>query len=65
MKASVGDKIVLLRHDEYGVPRDGEIVEVSQSDGSPPYYVHWSDADHYSLIFPGPDAKIIHPGPDN
>lgn len=60
MKASVGDKIILLRHDEHGVLRDGEIVEVQQSDGSPPYYVHWSDADHYSLIYPGPDAKIVH-----
>ena len=60
MKASLGDRIVILRHDEHGTLRDGQIVEVPNVDGSPPYYVRWSDSGHLSLIFPGPDARVTH-----
>ena len=56
MKASTGDRIMILRRDEQGPVRDGQIVEVPNADGSPPYYVRWSDSGHLSLIFPGPDA---------
>jgi uncharacterized protein DUF1918 len=60
MKASVGDRIVILRHDEHAILRDGEIVQVPNADGSPPYYVRWSDSGHNTLIFPGPDARVTH-----
>jgi hypothetical protein len=39
----------------------GEIVEVHGKAGEPPYVVRFDDG-HTSLIFPGPDAVIEHPG---
>ncbi|WP_106400299.1 DUF1918 domain-containing protein [Actinocorallia populi] len=60
MKASVGDRIDILRHDEHGVFRDGKIIEVPDPRGEPPYYVRWSDNGHVSLFFPGPDARVRH-----
>lgn len=60
MQATVGDRISILRHDEHGVFRDGEIIEVTNPEGSPPYYVRWSDDGHVSLFFPGPDARVTH-----
>jgi len=38
--------------------RDGEIVAVEHDDGSPPYWVRWSDTGHESLFYPGPDAQV-------
>ena len=38
--------------------RAGEIVEVSDPDGSPPYVVHWLDDERTSVVFPGTDAVI-------
>jgi hypothetical protein len=65
MKASTGDRIVILRRDEQGAVRDGQIVEVPNADGSPPYYVRWADSGHLSLIFPGPDARVTHYSHEN
>ena len=42
--------------------REGQIVEVHDPSGAPPYLVHWSDTDSDSLFFPGPDAHIVHSG---
>ena len=61
MRASVGDRIVIAANHVDGPVRDGEILEVRQSDGTPPYVVQWSDSGHSSLFFPGPDAKVEHP----
>jgi hypothetical protein len=60
MYAAVGDRLVIhARH--LGVPdRDGEVLEVRHSDGSPPYLVRWSDTGHATLTFPGPDATVEH-----
>ena len=60
MKAAIGDRIDILRHDEHGVFRDGVVVEVPNPAGDPPYYVRWSDNGHISLFFPGPDARVTH-----
>jgi nucleotide-binding universal stress UspA family protein len=60
MYARPGDRIV-IRSGLLGAPvRDGEVLEVSHEDGTPPYRVRWSDDGHVSLFFPGPDAYIDH-----
>ncbi|HEU5161022.1 MAG TPA: DUF1918 domain-containing protein [Streptosporangiaceae bacterium] len=64
MKASVGDRIIIVRPNLHEPVRDGEIIEVSHADGSPPYLVRWSDDDHPTLIFPGPDARVISYAPE-
>jgi Domain of unknown function (DUF1918) len=58
MYAAVGDRII-VRSRLGGPVRDGEIIEVPRPDCAPPYLVRWSD-DGESLIFPGPDARIVH-----
>lgn len=63
MYARPGDRIV-IRNVRLGGPiRDGEVIEVERDDGSPPYWVRWSDTGHESLFFPGPDARIDRAGP--
>ena len=62
MNARVGDH-VLVRSSTIDRPsRDGEILEVHGPDGTPPFVVRWSDTDHESLVFPGPDAYVEHFG---
>jgi hypothetical protein len=58
MKASVGDHIIVASPAVDGPVRDGEIVELHNSDGSPPYVVRWSHSDHTGLFFPGADAHL-------
>lgn len=58
MHASVGDHLVVAGPHVGDHVREAEIIEVSHPDGSPPYLVRWSDSDHESLVFPGPDAHI-------
>ena len=56
----VGDRLH-VRGNAVGHPdRTGEIVEVRDSGGAPPYLVRFDDG-HTCLIFPGPDAVIEHP----
>ena len=62
MKASVGDRLVLASSVVDGVVRDGTVVEIRHDDGSPPFMVEWSDTGERSLVFPGPDARVVHPG---
>ena len=60
MLAAVGDRLV-VRSTHIDEPvRDGEILEVTHPDGSPPYLVRWSDNGHEALVFPGPDAYVEH-----
>jgi len=60
VKASVGDRI-LIAAASLGKPvRDGEILEVRGSGGTPPYLVQWSDDGVQTLFFPGPDAQLEH-----
>jgi hypothetical protein len=58
MKASVGDHIIVASPAVDGPVRDGEIVELHNADGSPPYVVRWSDTGHTGLFFPGADAHV-------
>ncbi|GAA3938938.1 hypothetical protein GCM10023085_20500 [Actinomadura viridis] len=60
MKASEGDRITIAGGGPHEPLRDGEIIEVPHPDGTPPYLVRWSDTGRQSLIFPGPDARIVH-----
>jgi hypothetical protein len=61
MRATVGDRLVIKGHHVGEHDRDGEIMEVRGEDGGPPYLVRWSDDGHEGLVFPGPDASVVHP----
>jgi hypothetical protein len=58
MKAHVGDRIIVASPTTGGVARDGEVVEVRGTDGSPPYMVRWGDSGTTGLVFPGADAHV-------
>jgi hypothetical protein len=61
MQAVVGDRLH-VHGSIVGQPdRMGEIVEVRGAGGEPPYLVRFEDG-HSSLVFPGPDAVVEHPG---
>jgi Domain of unknown function (DUF1918) len=58
MKAEVGDELI-IESPQPGVPgRIGTIVALHNTDGSPPYVVHWLAGDYDSRIDPGPKARI-------
>ncbi len=60
MRAVVGD-LLHVHGNVVGHPdRMGEIVEVRDAGGEPPYMVRFYDG-HTCLVFPGPDAVIEHP----
>lgn len=59
MHAVVGDRLH-VRGNVVGHPdRTGEILEVRDSGGEPPYLVRFDDG-HTCLVFPGPDAVVEH-----
>lgn len=59
MKGHVGDQLIIDGH-RVGEPRRvGEIVEVRGADGGPPYRVRWDDSGSVTLLFPGPDCRIV------
>ena len=58
MHAAVGDRLVVHSAHVGAKEREGVVVEVRHADGSPPYVVRWSDTDHESLVYPGPDAVV-------
>jgi hypothetical protein len=59
MKANAGDRLVVMsRHLDEAV-EEGEIIEVHGTDGDPPFVVHWEHSEHDSLVYPGPDARVI------
>ncbi|WP_133916147.1 DUF1918 domain-containing protein [Streptomyces sp. NBC_00582] len=60
MRAHLGDQLVIDSTKSGTARRDGEIVGLHHTDGTPPYDVRWSDTDEVTLVFPGPDAHI-HP----
>lgn len=63
MKAAVGDVIIVASSVLDGAVREGRVVEVRHPDGSPPFEVEWSDTGERTLVFPGPDTRVI-PGQD-
>ncbi|GAA2804649.1 DUF1918 domain-containing protein [Kitasatospora sp. CM 4170] len=60
MKASIGDRIIVEGTRPGATRRDGEIVGLHHTDGSPPYDVRWSDSGRTTEYFPGPDARVHH-----
>jgi hypothetical protein len=60
MYAQIGDRLVVHSPNVDGPVRDGEVLEVRGAGGEPPYVVRWSDNEHTSLFFPGPDATVEH-----
>jgi hypothetical protein len=57
MRAKVGDQLHVQSR-TVGVPeRLADIIEVRNSDGSPPYRVRFDDG-HEALMFPGPDCLV-------
>ncbi len=60
MKASIGDRIVVVSPTVGGVVRDCLVVELRNPDGSPPYLVRWSDSGQEALYFPGSDGRVEH-----
>lgn len=63
MRAAVGDRLIVERATTGQPRREGEIVGLHHSSGEPPYDVRWSDSEHVSVVFPGPDAHVHHHGP--
>jgi hypothetical protein len=58
LRATVGDRLVVRTL--HGPSRDGEILDVRHADGTPPYWVRWSDTGHEALVYPGADAYVQH-----
>lgn len=59
LRAARGDWIVIERAGIGQPARKGLIVGVRSVDGSPPYLVRWAGHGHTSLMFPGPDARVV------
>jgi hypothetical protein len=59
MYAEVGDRLVQGGLETGLGRRLGVIVEVRNSDGSPPYLVRWEDDGHESLHFPEADTFLM------
>ena len=58
MRAKSGDRIVVHSQRQGEQDRDGEVLEVQASDGSPPYWVRWSDTGRSGLYYPSAEAYI-------
>jgi hypothetical protein len=60
MHAVVGDRLHVHANTVGQSDKTGEIVEVRDASGEPPYLVKFDDG-HTGLVFPGPDAVVEHP----
>lgn len=58
MRAQPGDSLGVHSHRGQEVVRRAEIVS-THANGEPPFTVRWTDDNHESVVFPGPDAQII------
>jgi hypothetical protein len=58
MIAYVGDELTIESPGPGKPDRIGTIVALQNTDGSPPYVVHWVVGDYISLIEPGPQARV-------
>ena len=56
--AKVGDWLVVRRRALDQPARIGQILEVSDPDGSPPFVVRWLDDERTSVVVPGNDAAV-------
>lgn len=59
MHAKPGDWLIIETStpDRHSVRE--HIEEVLSEDGQPPYRVRWTADDHISVVFPGPDARVV------
>lgn len=62
MQARVGMWVVVEGPDDKTPRKEGQVVALTHTDGSPPYWVRWLD-DHRSLVFPGPDCRLMDEAP--
>lgn len=60
MRARPGDRLVLRGRHGGDPERDGEIIEVRDPRGGPPYLVRWGDSGHIGFVYPGSDAYVQH-----
>ncbi|MFF7250205.1 DUF1918 domain-containing protein [Embleya sp. NPDC008237] len=61
MKAQVGDWVVVESPHVGESRRVGLVIRVDHEDGTPPYQVRWTEDDHESLFFPGPETHVEKP----
>lgn len=59
MRASVGDEVVVESSVVAGAVRHGRVVELRHPDGTPPFVVEWVDTGERTLVFPGPDTRVL------
>lgn len=59
MKAHPGDRLVVMSRHVDDAVEQGVIIEVHGVDGDPPFLVRWEGNEHDSLVYPGPDARVI------
>ncbi|GAB2928763.1 DUF1918 domain-containing protein [Nonomuraea fastidiosa] len=59
MNATVGDRLLVHGNTVGERDRSGVITEVRGPDGAPPYIVAFDDG-HTGIVFPGPDAVVLH-----
>jgi hypothetical protein len=57
VQASVGDHITVPGRHVGEAVRSGEVVEVRDPKGGPPYVVRWEDG-HQGLVYPPPEARL-------
>jgi hypothetical protein len=62
MRAEVDDELVVKSRRLDEPTRRGQVLEARGPDGTPPFLVRWNDSGHTALVFPGPDADVIHTG---
>ena len=57
--ARPGDWLIVESGYDSTHARTGEITSVPDPDGHPPYHVRWSDDGRETVVFPGPDARVV------
>ncbi|REF35750.1 CBS domain-containing protein [Thermasporomyces composti] len=60
MHASIGDRIIVQTETLGKTPRQGTVEEVLAGYDAEHYRVRWDDG-HESLLFPGPDTRVLKP----
>ncbi|MQA61631.1 MAG: DUF1918 domain-containing protein [Actinophytocola sp.] len=58
LRAERGDWLIIERAGVGQPPRTGLIVGVRSPGGAPPYVIRWG-VGHTTLMFPGPDARVV------
>lgn len=59
MTAAAGDWLVVESGSDSDHVRTAEILGVREPGGYPPFRVRWLDDGRETLVFPGPDARVV------